>query len=1098
MNRNGANSIADRLMGLLMCAPILALLLTALSFEQVIAQPPAGGLLYSEDFDAGLARGWDLEPAWTLVDGALRGEGGGRARYGGGRWENARIAFTFQTDEARVLFNASERGYYIARFLQRGNQLLLDLGKRVRFESGINRIGSGTIDSSPGSRYQVEIVTHEGQIRISVNGHNLISQADQNPLSLGTIAFEVSDDGYAVVDNIVVTQSDRLSVETESVGAFTGRVFEGDAGDTTRPISGVTVSLYGSNDPETEGTLLQTTSTGPNGRFNLPIGLVNATYEFFSIRSEDLPGYTSSGAFGPGASVINENWIEHLGPADGRTRGGNIFWDQIERPDLVIDAADCEVIEDGNVLLIIAEVWNSGTAPAPAVAVHATSDDWTGQASVRPLRVRGYERIEIRLEIPDEQRGTTRVFRTVVDPQGEVEELSEANNELMTGGCEIPELPDLAMELPSIRILDDARTIRIEAPVSNVGGSPSPATLVRAESEPWREEVLLRSLPARSGERVEFTFTIPNEERGNEHRFQITVDPEERVRESNEGNNYAEAPSLRIPHLPDLVVRSVRREIVGDGRSVRIVSEIGNSGGAGARAIAVRAESADWSSTGSHAELAAGATANVTITLEIPGGHRGEEHAFEVIVDPENRIIELNENNNSLDTDALDIPELPDLRVLEPFAEILDDARVLRIGADIANVGGASALGASIQVSSETWEMPAGESRPLSAGESTPVELSLEIPNDQRGRSHRFEIVIDPDNAITELREDNNRSVAGELHIPDLPDLLIRNLRARIEEGEGAVLIGLDVVNQGTTVASASLVRVMADGWATTEQTVRALAVDSSSSVTCRMEILGEHRGNTHQFEVSLDPDRIIVELDETNNIESTSSVPIGRWRPPLWASLAVVVLVLGGIAFTILRGGRIRRRKEWQKKAKEGELPESCEPCTRTCRKIQTELETPDRSIMRLALRTTDSESGAMRGTTNVKGKGVDRLNETLDARRRGEAPEALEARVAPLSDALLGEILKWLRRQTGLLDISIVAYLEGGRVTCEFTLYHCKRKGRDTFWDEEDKWTAVVKDERDEPIGTLRLIDPAVQETRAQRAGELTGLLMQFLERV
>ena len=108
--------------------------------------------------------------------------------------------------------------------------------------------------------------------------------------------------------------------------AFQGRVYAGMVGDESQPLQGVTVSLYGANNPYPDpGVLIASTTTDAQGWYGLdaPDG-----YEFYSIRETDPPGYTSVGATTVDGTVRTSNWIEYVIPLDGKVLTGNKFWDQ--------------------------------------------------------------------------------------------------------------------------------------------------------------------------------------------------------------------------------------------------------------------------------------------------------------------------------------------------------------------------------------------------------------------------------------------------------------------------------------------------------------------------------------------------------------------------------------------------------------------------------------------------------------------------------------------------------------------------------------------------------------------------------------------------
>lgn len=224
---------------------------------------------------------------------------------------------------------------------------------------------------------------------------------------------------------------------------------------------------------------------------------------------------------------------------------------------------------------------------------------------------------------------------------------------------------------------------------------------------------------------------------------------------------------------------------------------------------------------------------------------------------------------------------------------------------------------------------------------------------------------------------------------------------------------------------------------------------------------------------------------------------------PPTPTNWPVIGGVIGGAAvagttLTIRRSIKVRRRREWHEKAQEEKPPETCQPCSRHCRKIELELEPALYKITHLSLSTYNSISGERSKERQVRGEIVDRLDRAVTAHRQGEKSEKLQEQVARLAHKLLQQIIEWLHGEPAPRDVSLVGYLEGGKVTCQFILYHCKHRGNVNVWEEEDKWKATIEDKRGEPMGTLRGVDPVEAKVPERLTPELTRLLMQFIEKV
>jgi hypothetical protein len=112
-----------------------------------------------------------------------------------------------------------------------------------------------------------------------------------------------------------------------SAETFSGRVYEGNVGDETKPLSGVTVTLYGSNNRPWQGTEISHDTTDSQGYYEFESG---GTFEFYNIVETNPSGYNSVGATTVGGSVVDSDWIQYAYPLSGKTLTGNKFWDKKE------------------------------------------------------------------------------------------------------------------------------------------------------------------------------------------------------------------------------------------------------------------------------------------------------------------------------------------------------------------------------------------------------------------------------------------------------------------------------------------------------------------------------------------------------------------------------------------------------------------------------------------------------------------------------------------------------------------------------------------------------------------------------------------------
>ena len=331
------------------------------------------------------------------------------------------------------------------------------------------------------------------------------------------------------------------------------------------------------------------------------------------------------------------------------------------------------------------------------------------------------------------------------------------------------------------------------------------------------------------------------------------------------------------------------------------------------------------------------------------------------------------------------------------------------------------------------------------------------------------------------------------------PDLAILSADYWFEDDGGVLVLSVEIANQGNAVAPETLVYAgdMKHDLLHEYSSVQASDPDETIPVEIWLDIPEELRGTTRTFRVEVDPEDAVREIDEENN-EAMIPIEVPPEDELPLLEVAVTLGAIGGIIFTIRHIIEIRRRNEWQEKANEEEPQETCQPCTRYCRKIELELEPALRKITHLNFGASALVSGEQSKERQVKGELVDGLNKAVMAHRRREKPEELQEQVAPLAHTLLQQIMEWLRGESAPRDVFVTGHLEGGKVTCQFILYHCKRRGTVNVWEEDAKWEAKIKDERDEFVGIIGSMEPTELRIPEQVEPDLTRLLMQFIEKV
>lgn len=491
-------------------------------------------------------------------------------------------------------------------------------------------------------------------------------------------------------------------------------------------------------------------------------------------------------------------------------------------------------------------------------------------------------------------------------------------------------------------------------------------------------------------------------------------------------------------------------------------------------------------------------------------------------------------------------PEGPDLAILSADNWRLDDdGQVLVLLVKIVNQGDTRANQTRVYAGDPRHDWSSRESIVPASNpkEMETIEILLDIPDEQREKTHVFTLEVDPEDEVREIDEGNNVERTSGIFIPSLEvsppptepppappdtefnylDLVILNAEfGEFSDDMGIMVLSVRVANRGNAKSPETQVYAWepASGWLSEHSSVPALLPGEDEWVGIELAIPEEQRGLTHTFRVEVDPEEMVTELNEGNNIERTPGIFI----PPLEVTprpteptpaptatpvhdgpdsvplilIVVAIATIGGITLVIRHYTITQHHKKWQVEAKEEEPPEHCQYCTHHCRRIELELDPAMRKIAYLRLGAYDPVHGEQIKDGQVKGEIVDGLNKVVSARHKRANAEKLQELVTSQAQALLQQIMGLLREEPAPRDVSITGHLEGGKVTCQFILYHCKRRGNVNIWEEEAKWEATIKDERDEPVGTLHSIAPSEPGISERLTPALTRLLMQFIEKV
>ncbi len=361
------------------------------------------------------------------------------------------------------------------------------------------------------------------------------------------------------------------------------------------------------------------------------------------------------------------------------------------------------------------------------------------------------------------------IFVTVADALNQINESNKNNNtaELRVTASQPTLKPDL-----TITIVDwSPRTPRVGDTVSytvivrNQGQANAGAFITELRDGAGTAQQPLSGLASGASTNISFSRRINT----STETVTFTVDALNQVDESNEANNTAQIrvdAQPEAPRRPDLTISgtdwSPRTPRLGDSVTFTVV--VRNQGTANASSFIVEIRDSRGTDRRSVAALDIGNSSSLNFERRL----NSATELFTIVVDPDNRIDELNEANNSTQVriDALPESRLPDLTI-----ESLDHTpRELRLGdaftavAVIRNGGNADAGPFVVDLQDS-----AGTTRQAVTGLRAGASVRLDFPRRLNNTTETITVTTDALRQVAESNETNNSRQMTVRATPDIP-----------------------------------------------------------------------------------------------------------------------------------------------------------------------------------------------------------------------------------------------------------------------------------------------------------------------------------------
>jgi subtilase family serine protease len=470
----------------------------------------------------------------------------------------------------------------------------------------------------------------------------------------------------------------------------------------------------------------------------------------------------------------------------------------------------------------------------------------------------------------------TRLYDAMVDPQNHLAESDEDNN-AATAELTISALPDLAVANATATFDEAARKAVLSYCVVNRGKVPVKQTTVSIRDHATGEAVASPPIgpigPGAQACRNDRSPPVPVGFSG-ARRYDLIVDPQRRIRETDEDNNTGSAKLTIRPQQPDLAFVDTTARFDEATRQVTISFCVVNRGkdAAGASDVSIR-DRLTGKVIGSPTIgplPASDQTCRKDLPALMPAGFSGARQ-YDLVADSKGRITESDETNNTV-VAAAEVSAQPDLGFTDTAAKFDEPAREMVLSFCVINHGTASSSETRVSIRDPANGAQVGNPRiqPLTSGQRTCRDgLLLPVASGFSG-TQRYELTVDPDGKVSESDEDNNTAQA-EAYVSALPNLAFADSSTRFDEATRRAMLSFCVVNRGQASSNEAALSIRDTG--TVVASLKAGALSPSSQACFNdvaMPTLEDYAG-TRSYELIVDADNATNESDENDNMRTVS-----------------------------------------------------------------------------------------------------------------------------------------------------------------------------------------------------------------------------------
>lgn len=482
-----------------------------------------------------------------------------------------------------------------------------------------------------------------------------------------------------------------------------------------------------------------------------------------------------------------------------------------------------------------------------------------------------------------------------VDSEDEIEESNEANN---TASATIEvvrrKAPDLTVSsvAPEKARYNAGETVVIRTVIENQGEADAGSFVVRFTPFGMSEQTqTVNGLKVDQSITLVWTFPAPLLSETEVRAIAVLADSTDVIAESDETNNSGTGSVTILGEKPDLTITALNADAAryAPGATVAITATVKNNGNIACPVSEIQLSGDGIAmQTKSVAQLAPGASVNMTFHFAAPAIVGEETFSIRAMADPDDRIVESNERNNARDGSFTVYNPLPDLTVTQIHSDKSEYSSGERgvVTVTVKNQGSKAVSGSQLKLAIGSFYSETKQTGAIAAGQSVQVRFTFVAPETQEQMMATVTATADPTNEILESDETNNTLFASLAIKPALPDVGITATNAT------NWYAGMDVVATATvrsyTAQDYPAVQVRLTLGADVYEETIPLPGNGSNLAVFRVTLPAQPGAATLRFTV--DPDDVLAEQDESNNdFEKTIqivSVPAGRVLDPDLAEL--------------------------------------------------------------------------------------------------------------------------------------------------------------------------------------------------------------------